>query len=174
MKINKKEPGELGCVICGRKFRNKWNRDTHLKTQHADEIKNKFLDDPKENELMENQPVRSTTYCIICGDLFRDVIAYNQHLNDAHFDRLSQTLDPIKNSPEIVRPALSKVEGPTFVRAGKHFVALSDISMIRHAKDDLYIVKLFSDPNPQYPMWIRERDVEQLARLLNIAVSFED
>lgn len=53
--------------------------------------------------------------------------------------------------PEILRRKL--------IQVGKHFLDPNDIIGLKNAKDDLYIVKLRSEPNPEWPLWVRERDL---------------
>jgi hypothetical protein len=49
---------------------------------------------------------------------------------------------------------------PLLIKIGQHYIDPNDVAGIKHAKDKLYIIMLKSSPEPQYPMWIKERDFE--------------
>jgi hypothetical protein len=56
----------------------------------------------------------------------------------------------------------------TLVRIGKHYVDPHDVIGIKHAKDGLYIILLKSDPEPQFPLWLKARDFEKAKDYFNI------
>ena len=59
-----------------------------------------------------------------------------------------------KKSPiPISTPATPK---PILVQCGKHFIDPFDVASIKEAKRGLYIVKLKSEPNPEWPIWVEE------------------
>lgn len=53
-------------------------------------------------------------------------------------------------------------EKPKLVRVGKHFLSIKDIRGITQVRDDLYIVKFFSEPNPEFPCWVKRSEIGNL------------
>jgi hypothetical protein len=51
---------------------------------------------------------------------------------------------------------------PKLVRVGKHFISPNDVRGITQVRDDLYIVKFYSEPNPNYPCWIKASEIGKL------------
>lgn len=67
------------------------------------------------------------------------------------------------------------VKKPVLVKVGRHYISPSDIRCISEVKKGrLYIVKFFSDPNPQYPCWVNPEDIGKLLEHFEIIVSDED
>lgn len=66
-----------------------------------------------------------------------------------------------------------KNKKPILIQCGKHFINPIDIRCITKVRRDLYVVKFFSDPNPQYPCWVKSHEIEQLLQHFNIIVSEE-
>lgn len=54
------------------------------------------------------------------------------------------------------------------VKAGKHYLNPLDVSNIKEAKKGLYIIKLKSEPNPEWPIWVEEKDLASLLTHFNI------
>ena len=73
-------------------------------------------------------------------------------------------------APRIRKQKNSK---PVLIKCGAHFINPSNIKLISKVKKDLYIVKFNDDPNPQYPCWVKESDIEPLLDVFNIIVSDE-
>lgn len=62
---------------------------------------------------------------------------------------------------------------PLLVKVGKHYISPSDIRCITQVRKDLYVVKFYSDPNPEYPCWIESKYIALLLEQFNIIVSDE-
>lgn len=62
---------------------------------------------------------------------------------------------------------------PLLVKVGKHYISPSDIRCITQVRKDLYVVKFYSEPNPEYPCWIESKHIELLLEQFNILVSDE-
>lgn len=59
-------------------------------------------------------------------------------------------------------------EKPILLKVGKHYINPDDVSAIKEAKRGLYIVKLKSEPNAEWPIWVVGSDVEDLLAFFNI------
>lgn len=57
------------------------------------------------------------------------------------------------------RPQESK---PKLVKCGKRFIDPNDVSAIKEAKKGLFVVKLRSEPNPEWPIWIEASEIDGL------------
>ena len=71
------------------------------------------------------------------------------------------------------KPRAKKNTKPVLVKVGKHFISPGDIRCITQVRHNLYVVKFFSDPNPEYPCWIESKHIELLLAQFNIIVSDE-
>lgn len=60
---------------------------------------------------------------------------------------------------------------PVLIKCGNHYIDASEIRQISKVKRDLFIVKFKNDPNPQWPCWVKEKDVAALLDAFNIIVS---
>ena len=61
-----------------------------------------------------------------------------------------------------------KVSKPTLVKLGDHFLDPNDVAGFKQAKKGLFIIRLRSEPNPDFPLWISEREVECALQYFNI------
>lgn len=68
---------------------------------------------------------------------------------------------------------MTRASKPKLVRIGKHFVDPTDVAGIKNCKDGLYLLRLKSEPNPEYPMWLSEREVERALEHFDITGSTE-
>jgi hypothetical protein len=59
-------------------------------------------------------------------------------------------------------------ERKILIKVGKHFLDPNDIVGIKEAKKGLYIVKLRSEPNPEWPVWVEEKDIESVLKYFSI------
>jgi hypothetical protein len=59
---------------------------------------------------------------------------------------------------------------PVLIKCGKHLVSPTDIRCISQVRKDLYIVKFFSDPNPEFPCWVEAADIKTLLAQFEIIV----
>jgi len=57
---------------------------------------------------------------------------------------------------------------PSLIKVGQHYLDPNDVAGIKHCKEDLYIVKLKSEPNPEFPLWMRTNSIEKLLKHFNI------
>lgn len=66
-----------------------------------------------------------------------------------------------------------KNQKPTLVQVGKSFVDPNDIAAIVKvsSKKKLYVIRLKSQPNPEYPFWAEEKEIELLMGSFNIICS---
>lgn len=59
-------------------------------------------------------------------------------------------------------------EKPLLVKIGKHYVAPDNVAGIKQAKDGLYIILLKTEPEPAFPLWLKERDLEKAKQYFTI------
>jgi len=74
-------------------------------------------------------------------------------------------LRPRDNPLTLVKKELSApIEGrKILIRAGNHFIDPNDVAAIRPTRNnDLFIVKLHSDPAPEFPLWMKADEVVEL------------
>lgn len=64
--------------------------------------------------------------------------------------------------------AVSFKRKQAFIQVGEHLINPEDVAGIKHAKRDLYILMLRSQPNPEFPIWIKEKDMELICKYFNI------
>lgn len=58
---------------------------------------------------------------------------------------------------------------PIRIKVDQHVVDPDDVSSIRSVKKGtLFIIKLKSDPNPQYPLWANPEDILGLLACFNV------
>ena len=68
---------------------------------------------------------------------------------------------------KVVKPVVDT--RPKLIHCGNHLIDPNDVVCItKTSKKDLYIVKLRSNPNPEYPIWTNERDIASLVKHFNI------
>jgi hypothetical protein len=60
---------------------------------------------------------------------------------------------------------VKKVE---LVKIGKHYLDPTNIAGIKEAKCGLYIIMLRSEPEPQYPLWLSEKDLDKAKKYFDI------
>jgi sugar/nucleoside kinase (ribokinase family) len=64
---------------------------------------------------------------------------------------------------------------PVLIKVGRHYISPSDIRCISEVKKGrLYIVKFYSDPNPQYPCWVNPEDIHKVLEHFNIIVGDDE
>lgn len=61
-----------------------------------------------------------------------------------------------------VREPESRDGRPLLIHCGKQLIDPTDVSCVKEAKKGLFIVKLKSEPNPEWPLWVEEEDIEAL------------
>lgn len=57
---------------------------------------------------------------------------------------------------------------PMLIQCGKHLLSPTDVRVITKVRKDLYVVKFFSDPNPEFPCWIEAKDIGNLLSQFDI------
>ena len=59
---------------------------------------------------------------------------------------------------------------PTLVTIGENFVDPNDVASVVkvRSKTDLYIIRLKSQPNAEYPFWASGEDVAKLLKYFNV------
>lgn len=62
---------------------------------------------------------------------------------------------------------------PKLVHCGSHLIDPNDVVCITKVQKHkgLYIVKLRSNPNPEYPIWVNELDITPLIKQFNVITS---
>src|SRR5678815_1710199 len=51
---------------------------------------------------------------------------------------------------------------PTLVQVGKHLIDPLDVASITNVRKDLYVVRLKSQPNAEFPCWVEEKHIGNL------------
>lgn len=73
-------------------------------------------------------------------------------------------------SPRIVRK-VKKTKKPVLIRVGRHFISPSDIRCISEVKGGrLYIIKFYSEPNPEYPCFVEPKDIGAVLDQFDIVI----
>jgi len=70
--------------------------------------------------------------------------------------------------PKVIKPGPQNDTRPVLVKCGRAFVDPNDVSAIIQVRNDLWIVKLKSEPNPTYPIWLHEHGFERFAPYFNL------
>jgi len=97
----------------------------------------------------------------------RDEVEFTDERLPSQRLRLEKRDSPLNLKKE-VEP---QMEGrPILIRVGNHFLDPKDVAVIRQVKShkDLFIIKLHSDPNPQFPLWMKEAEVVELLRYFDV------
>lgn len=58
----------------------------------------------------------------------------------------------------------------TLIKVGKHLIDPQDVAGISNVKNNLYVIRLFSAPNPTYATWATESEIGVLLKRFNIVV----
>lgn len=74
-------------------------------------------------------------------------------------------------APRVVKAKKKKVLKPTLIKVGRHYISPGDIRCISEVKGGrLYIVKFYSEPNPEYPCFVEPKDIGVVLNHFNIVV----
>lgn len=90
------------------------------------------------------------------------------------FPMLKKTKNPEKpkrKSKTIRDYAIEAVDArPKLIHCGNHLIDPNDVVCITKVNKhkELYIVKLRSNPNPEYPIWVNEADITPLIKQFNV------
>ena len=93
------------------------------------------------------------------------------------FPMLKKTKKPEKpkrKSKTIQDYAIASIDArPKLVHCGSHLIDPNDVVCITKVQKHkgLYIVKLRSNPNPEYPIWVNELDITPLIKQFNVITS---
>lgn len=61
---------------------------------------------------------------------------------------------------------------PTLIKVGQHLVDPTDVACITKIRSkNLYIVRLKSQPNMEYPIWVKVGEIDALLDYFDIKVS---
>ncbi len=67
---------------------------------------------------------------------------------------------------------MTKTKKPILMRAGNHLIDPTDVACITRIRNKgLYIVRLKSQPNMEYPIWINKGEIESLLSYFEIKTS---
>jgi len=69
-----------------------------------------------------------------------------------------------------------RVKKPILIKCGDNYINPNDVSLIRRivkGNKSLYLVKFLSNPNPEFPTWVRDNEIESLLNHFNIIVTEE-
>ena len=84
---------------------------------------------------------------------------------------LKKTMKP----PKRLNRQTNKLEDirPKLIHCGNHLIDPNDVTCITKvaSKKDLYIVKLRSNSNPEFPIWVNEKDITPLIQQFNVVTS---
>jgi hypothetical protein len=68
--------------------------------------------------------------------------------------------------------ATRKAKKPTLVKVGNHLIDPLDVACISRVKSKkLYIVRLKSQPNMEYPIWVNANEIDALLEYFEIKVN---
>lgn len=62
----------------------------------------------------------------------------------------------------------TKKKRSILIKCGKHLIAPQDIRCITQVRPKLYVIRFFSDPNPEYPCWVEEKDIQNVLEQFDI------
>lgn len=65
----------------------------------------------------------------------------------------------------------SKTKKPLLIKVGAHLIDPTDVACISRIRDrKLYVVRLKSQPNMEYPIWVKSHEIEALLDYFDIKV----
>lgn len=74
-------------------------------------------------------------------------------------------------SPRVAKK-IRKVKKPVLIKVGNHFISPADIRCISSVKKGkLFIIKFYSEPNPEYPCFVEPQDIQAVLDQFDIVVS---
>jgi len=69
----------------------------------------------------------------------------------------------------------TKLKKKTLIKVGEHMIDPEDVACITKVKSkDLYVVRLKSQPNMEYPIWVGRNQINALVENFNIVSSDDD
>lgn len=70
-------------------------------------------------------------------------------------------------TPIHIEPA-APIQRRTLVKVGRNYIDPSDVSGIRETKSGWFIIELKSRPNPTFPAWAKEEDLDTLLKYIEV------
>ena len=68
----------------------------------------------------------------------------------------------------------AQTKKPVLIKVGRHFISPNDIRCISEVKKGrLYIIKFYSEPNPEFPVFVEPEQIGALLDHFEIIVSGE-
>ncbi len=118
---------------------------------------------------------KPTIPCPRCGKPYRFQAVLDRHLRmhcravvdpKENFNTKRDRDQETKPDHPMADPMASPPEGwkPILVRCGSAFISPSDVSCVKEAKRGLFVVTFRDNPNPEWPLWLREEEVGELLR----------
>ena len=72
----------------------------------------------------------------------------------------------------MAKQTVRKVKKPLLVKVGAHLIDPNDVACISKVKsNNLYVVRLKSQPNMEYPIWVKAHEIDALLDYFEIKVS---
>lgn len=96
---------------------------------------------------------------------------YDQSYWDRHNDEL---INPIKltKRKRLIKMPTKRAKKPILIKVGGHLIEPTDVSCISRIRSkNLYIVRLKSQPNMEFPIWVGINQIETLLDYFNIITS---
>lgn len=91
-----------------------------------------------------------------------------QKLEFTIYDGIDNLMERLKAMP---KKADKRDNRPTLIKVGAHLIDPFDVSCITKIKDrNLYVVRLKSQPNMEYPIWVNKNNIDTLVSYFNILV----
>lgn len=63
---------------------------------------------------------------------------------------------------------------PVLIQCGKHFINPADVRAITKVRNKLYVIKFFSEPNPEWPCWVEEKHIGKLLEHFEIITTDDE
>lgn len=82
-----------------------------------------------------------------------------------HFKQINKHKCKITRPPAPVQLQEAKA---VLVKCGETYINPKDVSSIKKVKMGLFVVRMVSEPNPVYPIWLREAEVGNLIQFFKI------
>jgi hypothetical protein len=84
-----------------------------------------------------------------------------------YFYKRTQKMAP--KAKKLKKRNRSKIQKPVLIQVGRHFIAPSDIRCISSVKKGtLYIIKFYSEPNPEYPCFCTPDEIGKVLEHFDI------
>ena len=72
----------------------------------------------------------------------------------------------------MAKKTIAKLLRPTLIAVGNHMIDPNDVACISKVQNGrLYVVRLKSQPNMEYPIWVGKHQIEALVAHFNIIIT---